>query len=191
MLYSYVPSLVKCRIFGVELEGLSQENFVTIERMNDVTTFRKSQDGKHTAFVDRYGSYRVTLSLSQVSASNEWIHMLFKLYQKAGVNLKIPLEVEEKISEGGTKFTAFDCFFENEAPTTFSSESGDKQWIFVCHNGTYTQKGTVNTNEALEAMQSIVRLIELAGSFGVDLSNFSETITTGFNVAQEKLKNLF
>ena len=61
MLYSYVPSLVKCRIFGVELEGLSQENFVTIERMNDVTTFRKSQDGKHTAFVDRYGSYRVTL----------------------------------------------------------------------------------------------------------------------------------
>ena len=74
MLYSYVPSLVKCYIFGVELKGLSKENIVTIERLSEVNTFRKAQDGSAVAFVDNTASYRVTINLEQVSESNDYLH---------------------------------------------------------------------------------------------------------------------
>lgn len=191
MIYSYVPSLVKCRLFGIELEGLSKDSIVTIERVDNVTTFRKAMDGSNTAFVDKYGSYRVTFHINQTSSSNEWLHLLFKLYQKVGVNLKIPLEVEEKVSQGGTKFTAFDCFFENEATTEFGSDAVDKSWVFVCHNGTYTQKGTVDAGAIVDAMQSIIRLIELSSSAGIDLSSLSGKLESGLDFMNNKLKNLF
>ena len=62
MLYSYVPSLVKVRLFGIELEGLSKESFVTIERIDPTNTFRKALDGNRTVFIDKYATYRVQLS---------------------------------------------------------------------------------------------------------------------------------
>lgn len=191
MIYSYVPSLVKCRIFGVELEGLSKESFVTIERINDVTTFRKAMDGSHTAFTDKFGDYRVTFNINQVSESNEFLHILFKLYQKVGINLKIPLEVEEKIDKGGTKFTAFDCFFENEASSEFTNDAVPKTWIFVCHNGAYTQRGTTDVGSIVTALQSVVRLVELSSAVGIDLSSIQDKIGDGVVMMSEKLKNLF
>lgn len=191
MIYTYVPSAVKFRLYGVELSGLSKDTFITIERINDVTTFRKAMDGSHTAFVDKFGSYRVTVNFDQTSESNEMLHLLFKLYQKVGVNLKIPLEVEEKVSRGGTKFTAFDCFFENEASSEFGSDTTSKSWIFVCHNGTYTHKGTVDSGNIIEGLQSIVRLIELGQSVGIDLTSIQDVLGNGVSTLSNKLKNLF
>ena len=54
-LNSYVPSQVRCKIFGIPIEGFSESNIVDIERENDVTTFRKAMDGSRTAFKDKYG----------------------------------------------------------------------------------------------------------------------------------------
>ena len=51
-LNSYVPSQVRCKIFGIPIEGFSESNIVDIERENDVTTFRKAMDGSRTAFKD-------------------------------------------------------------------------------------------------------------------------------------------
>jgi hypothetical protein len=191
MIYTYVPSSVKCRMFGVEIGGLSKDTFVTIERVNDVTTMRKAQDGQHTAFIDKFGDYRVTFYIDQTHESNEWLHMIFKLYQKAGANLKIPLEVEEKTSQGGTKFTAFDVFFENEASSEFGSDTTDKQWSFICNNGVYTQKGTVETNELVTALQSVVRLIELSSQFGINLDNFTDKISQVVDNTEQRLRDLF
>ena len=93
MLYSYVPSLVKVRLFGIELEGLSKESFVTIERIDHTNTFRKALDGNRTVFIDRYATYRVTINVSQVSETNEFLHTIYKLYLKTGANFKMPLEI--------------------------------------------------------------------------------------------------
>ena len=109
-LNSYVPSQVRCKIFGIPIEGFSESNIVDIERDNDVTTFRKAMDGSRTAFKDKYGSYRLTFHVNQTSEANTWLHLLFKLYQKTNVEFKMPIEVEERMSEGGTKFFALDCF---------------------------------------------------------------------------------
>ena len=53
-LYSYVPSKVEVKIFGIELVGLAKDSFISIERIDNSLTFRKAMDGSHTAFVDEY-----------------------------------------------------------------------------------------------------------------------------------------
>ena len=189
MLYSYVPSQVKCRVFGIELEGLSETNIASIERDTDATTFRKATDGSHTAFLDRFGSYKVTFHVNQVSESNSWLHMIFKLYQKAGVELKIPIEIEEVLETGGTRFTAFDCFFVTEPTTDFTNESDVKQWVFMCHNGVYTQRGTYESNELYEKLQTIIRMLELSQAVGLDLSSFTDKIADSVETVSEKLKS--
>lgn len=191
MLYSYVPSLVKCKVFGVELVGLSKESIVTIERINEVSTFRKAMDGSHTAFNDVFGTYRVTFHIEQVSESNDFLHTIFKLHQRSGLNLKIPLTVEERTSKGGTSFTSFDTFFEVEPSTEFTSESISRQWVFVCNSASYQLRGTSDTGFITEALKATIRLVEVAEAFGVDMSNIERLIDRGVDEAQQRLKQLF
>ena len=49
-LYSYVPSQVKVSVFGIDLVGLAKDSFISIERIDNLVSFRKAQDGSHTAF---------------------------------------------------------------------------------------------------------------------------------------------
>lgn len=191
MLYTYVPSMVKCYIFGVELKGLAKENIVTIERLSEVNSFRKAQDGSSVAFVDNTPSYRVTINIEQVSESNEFLHTIFKLHQRVGENLKIPISINENIKNGGTQFTAFDCFFEVEPTSDFSSESVSRQWVFICNNGSYTMKGTTDSSFITQALRSTIRMIELAQAFGIDMTKLEDLIDEGVNEAQKRLKELF
>ena len=191
MLYSYVPSAVKCKVFGVELKGLSKDSIVTIERVNEVNTFRKAQDGSHTAFTDAFGSYRVTFHIEQVSESNDFLHTIFKLQQRAGLNLVIPLDVEERMSSGGTRFTSFDTFFETEPMSEFTSSSTARQWTFICNNASYQLKGTTDSSFLTDSLRATIRLIELSESAGIDLSNIENMIERGINATQERLKSLF
>lgn len=188
MLYSYVPSAVKCRIFWVELVGLSKESIVTIERMSEVTTFRKAQDGSTTAFNDPHASYRVTINLEQVSPSNDFLHTVFKLHQRSGLNIKIPLEVSE---ENGSKFNSFDTFFETEPTSEFQSDSTSRQWVFICNYASYQIKGNPDSAFLTEALRATIRMIELAESAGIDLSNIEDLIDVGIQEAESRLKNLF
>lgn len=191
MLYSYVPSLVKCKVFGVELKGLSKDNIVTIERLESINTFRKAQDGSQTAFVDSYGSYRVTFNIEQVSESNDFLHTIMKLHERSGVNLKIPISVEEAVSSGGTHFTAFECFFETEPSAEFQSESTARQWAFICHNASFQLKGTSKTSWLTNSLKATIRLIELSEISGVDLSNIESVISDGVKQVEQKLRELF
>lgn len=190
MLYSYVPSQLKCRIFGVELRGLSRDSMVSIERIDPTHTFRKAMDGSHTAFIDSYGSYRVTINVEQVSESNEFLHTLYKLQQRAGINLKMPLTVEEVISNGGSQFQSFETFFESEPNSEYSSESSTRSWTFVCHNASYSLKGSVGSSSITEALRATIRMIELSEAAGIDLSNIEDQIDRGIIYAEERLKNL-
>ena len=191
MLYSYVPSAVKCRIFGVELNGLSKDSIVSIERIGEVSTFRKAQDGSHTAFNDFHGTYRVTINIEQGSESNDFLHTVFKLHQRSGLNLKIPLHVEEKSKNGGTSFTSFEVFFENEPRREFTNESGSVEWSFICNNGSYFVRGTSDTGFLTEALRATIRLIEFSESLGLDLSDIEGMIDKGIEEADRRLKELF
>lgn len=191
MLYSYAPSLVKCRVFGVELTGLSKDTFISIERMESANTFRKSMDGGHTAFIDSSGSYRLTISIEQVSESNEFLHTIFKLQQRAGLNLKIPVSVEEVTAYGGTQFNSFETFFESEPNADFNSESVARQWVFICHNASYNLKGNTDASFITDGLRATIRMIELSEAAGIDLSNIEDKIDAGIELAEQKLKSLF
>ena len=191
MLYTYVPSAIKCSIFGVELVGLSKESIVSIERLNEVNTFRKAQDGSYTAFNDSIGSYRVTFHIEQVSPSNDFLHTIFKLHQRSGLNLKIPLFVEEKSKGGGTSFLSFEVFFETEPRRDFTSESTSVEWSFICNDGSYFVRGTSDTGFLTEALRATIRLIEFSESLGIDISGIEDMIDKGLEEADKRLKELF
>lgn len=191
MLYTYVPSAIKCYLFGVELKGLSKDNIVSIERISEQTTFLKAQDGSSVAYVDNTTSYRVTIHVEQVSETNDFLHTIYKLHQRVGANLKIPLAVNEKASKGGTEFTAFDCFFESEPSSDFSSSSQSRQWTFICNNSSYSIRGTSDSSFITTALRSTIRMIELSQSAGIDLEKFEALIRVGIDEAQKKLKEMF
>ena len=78
LLHSYVPSATRVKLFGINVEGFGTTNLFEIERDAPATTFRKAMDGSHTAFIDKYGSYRINVYVMQSSEANTWLHLIFK-----------------------------------------------------------------------------------------------------------------
>ena len=191
MLYTYTPSLVKCSLFGVELKGLSKESFITIERVDSPVTFRKAQDDSHAAFTNNGGSFRVTINVEQVSESNDFLHTIYKLHQRAGLNLKIPIMITENKGLKNILFAGFETFFETEPTSTFSSESSVREWTFICNNANYQVKGTAASSFITSALRSTIRMIELSQAAGIDMTNIEGLIDFGIDEAQKKLKELF
>lgn len=192
MLRSYVPSAVSCSIFGIGLDGFSAETVVVIERLEAATTFRKAMDGSGTAFLDRYGTYRVTFHLDQTSESNTILHLIFKIYQMSGINLSMPLMVQDQI--GSTSLISVDTFFENEAGTTYNAESDTSTWTFICHNASYTKGGTVESQAMYAKLQSIVSfastLQTLTQGLDIDVSALTNKLSDGLSNAIEEFKNI-
>lgn len=187
-LHSYVPSATRIKLFGINVEGFTATNLFEIERDAPAATFRKAMDGSHTAFLDRYGSYRVNIYVMQSSEANTWLHLIFKAYQKLGADLKIPLEIEDK--SGGLHFTSMDCFFETEPTINRGSEIGEVVWTFVCHNGAYNISGNGNVDDLYDKLSSIIRLIEIGGLVGIDFSEFTDKIKESADSAITRLKSL-
>lgn len=191
MLYTYVPSLVKCTVFGVELNGLSKESFITIERADSPVTFRKAQDGSHTAFTNNDGSFRVTISLDQTSESNDFLHTIFKLHRKAGLNLKIPIMVTESKGLRNILFAGQETFFENEPTSSFSSETETREWVFICNNANYQVKGVAVSDFLTSSLRNTIRMIELSQAAGIDISNLEGLIDMAVDDIQTRLERLF
>ncbi len=190
MLYTYRPSSVKCYLFGIELKGLSKETLLSIERVNESVTMRKAQDGSHTAFTDSVGSYRVTFHIDQTSSSNEFLHIVYRLHQRLGLNLKIPLRISENTGSGGTQFNSFETFFETEPNAEFMSDTVARQWTFICNNANYNLRGTGDRGFITKALQGLVQLIGISEAAGIDMTNIEDLIDIGIQKAEEELKNL-
>ena len=197
-LYSYVPSQVKVSVFGIDLVGLAKDSFISIERIDNLVSFRKAQDGSHTGFVDSYGSYRITITLSQVSESNEFLHLIQKLYKVLGTNLRMPISIRETaslaVSNQGTTFSASDCFFETEPSSEFGAELGNRTWTLICHDGSYDIRGTSEASfvaESLSTIMSLIGYMGMAESMGFTAPKIMNMVQQGIDSAETRLKNLF
>lgn len=173
---SYAPSLVKVTLFGLELTGFSPDSVVDIERVEGATTFKKAMDGSRTAYVDRYGTYRVSAHLLQTSPTNTWLHEIYKLYQKAGVEFKMPLSVEDRSSSSQfDTFSATDVFFDEEPSTIYSNQTEYTTWSFICHDGIYNRYGSVETYDVAEKLTYLFQALGTLESLGLSLSSISQT----------------
>lgn len=189
---TYAPSLVKVKLFGLAMEGFSPDGVADIERQEGATTFRKAMDGSRTAFVDRYATYRVSVHLLQTSPTNTWLHQLYKLYQKAGIEFKMPISIEDKSS--GREFDTFsatDVFFDEEPSTNYTSQSEVTTWTFICHDGNYNRMGSADTYEVAEKLQYLFSALSTAESLGINLESIKDTTSQMLDTLSETVFSKF
>ena len=190
--YTYAPSKVEVTLFGLPIDGFSRDNVVSIERTEGATTFRKAQDGSRTAFVDRYGTYRVTVSLMQSSTSNTWLHQLYKVYQKLGQEFKMPINIKDKSNQSDrSTFAATDVFFEDEPSTNYTSGAEITTWTFICHDGRYSRIGAVDSYPLAEKLSLLFTALDFADSFGFDLDELGDITSTMLDKVDTKITDLF
>ena len=153
---TYAPSEVSCLILGVEVIGFDKDSFITITPMNDRVTYRKTPDGKVTAFIDRNQVYEVEIRLAKTSPSNAFMQILFDVYLNYGQLFKMPIH----ISGGGVKgmFYAGDSFIKVETTSVHGSTPTANSWKFVCFNATMTETGSSSDDSMIS---------EIAGALGM------------------------
>ena len=172
---TYAPSLVRVQLFGIPIEGFAPDAVVSIERDEPVSTTRKAIDGSRTVFVDNNGTYRVTISLLQTSPSNTWLHQLFKVYSKIGVELIMPITIDDKSNATGSSvFFCTDTFFESEPSTKYSNQAEVTEWVFLCHNAQYDRVGSIQTYDLAEQLRSLFAALQFANAFNVNLGELMD-----------------
>lgn len=189
---TYAPSMVKVKLFGINIDGFAADGVVDIERDEGATTFRKAMDGSRTGFSDRYGTYRVTLHLMQTSPSNTWIHQLYKVYQKIGVEFKMPLDIEDLSNNSGKpSFAGTDVFFENEPSTSYSNAGTVTSWSFIVHDGRYNRLGSLETYDVVEKIQMLMAVLDFSDSIGLPLEEMAQTTATMLDKVNLDIINMF
>lgn len=169
---TYRPSSVKASVVGVPVEGFVNGTFLTIEKQDMTFTSRKAPDGTVAVFVDGKPTYNISFFLQSTSASNTWLHLMFKLFMSYGVSFKMPVMISD--ASGSTSFFGTDCYFETEPNTSFSDTVETVEWRIVCHDGAYTKGGNIEDNDLIEAIQTIVQVVSLAGLVGIDLGELGQ-----------------
>lgn len=182
---TYIPSLTKVSLFGILLGDFSPEDIVRIERVEGATRSRKAQDGSRVLVLDKYGTYRVTVTLFQNSSTNTWLHLIYKLYQAMANNLAMPLDVSYA---GRSTFTSTDVYFEDEPTVNYTSGVEVMVWTFICHNGSYNITGLGDNNEYVLKLQSLVRAIELLSGIFPDMNGL---VSMTEKMIKTTSKNLF
>lgn len=186
---SYAPSLVEVSLFGVQMEGFSSESVVRITKEEVTTTLEIAQDGSSKATVNKHTPYRVTVSLQSTSSANSWLHLIYKLYERAGVEFKMPLSIKDK--SGDTNFFCTDVFFETVPDKEFNSTISVSEWSFLCVAPSYTYGGNIEPNQIIETLQLLAGALEVANMFGINLSGFTDQLTSFQQGAVSKLKGMF
>lgn len=186
---NYAPSLVEVSLFGIEVEGFSPDSVVTITKDEVTNTHRTAMDGSANVFLNKYGVYRVNVTIQNTSGSNSWLHLIYKLYEKYGADFKMPLSIKDK--SGDTTFFSVNTYFENVPETAFTSEVGSSEWTFLCFSPKFTKGGNVPNDALIETLQMLDGAISIAGMFGVSLSGFKNQIGNYVSDATDKLKEMF
>lgn len=187
---TYAPSLVKVQLFGIPIEGFSKDDIVSIDREEPTITFEKAMDGSRVGYMDTNGTYKVTITLLATSPSNTWLHQLFKLYNKIGTNLIMPLTIEDKSNGSDSDvFYCTDTFFDTEPSTKYGSTFEPTVWTFTCHNASYDRVGSLRTYRLAEQIKSLLGALEFANSLGFDYSELLDTSEQIINNAKLRIED--
>lgn len=186
---NYVPSAVKVSLFGVSVDMFDTESMARITRAQDTTTFKRGMDGSATAVLDSTAPYTVSIFLQQTSGANSWFHLIYKLYERFGVEFKMPLSITDE--SGDTRFFCTDVFFENEPDTNLNGTLVPVEWRFGCFAPSFTKGGNVPTNQLIETMQLLTTALSLADMAGINLDSFSRFTEGAIKSTTALLKDRF
>ena len=189
MIGSYVPSAVEASLFGIEIKGYTPDEAILIEKEEATVSLTFAQDGSATANLSKSSPYRVSISLQSTSATNTWFHLIYKLYERYGVDFKMPLYITDK--NGDTSFFATEVFFENIPSVNKNKEVATHIWTFLCVNPSFTIGSNVDPDQIVQTLHMLYSALRVADMFGVDLSSFKSSIQDFSSSAVTKLKEMF
>jgi hypothetical protein len=187
-MYTYSPSDVKANVLGFDVTGFAMGTFLQISPDAKTFSFKRAMDGSTMAIQNKLQTYTVTFSLMQSSVSNQWLHLLYKLFKSYGIPFIMPILIYDK--SGNTSFFATDCWFEGEPSSTFSSEVTNVEWVIKCNEGSYTRGGNGDEPKLLAIIAAVQTAIAIAGNIGVDLGEFEAALTTSIGDAAAALGGL-
>lgn len=189
MLGNYVPDSVEFSLFGIQAEGFAEDSAIRISRDSVGVSLRRAMDGSTTAKLDKYVPYRVSVFLQNTSPTNDWFHLVYKMYETYGADFKMPLLAIDK--SGQTKLFATDVVFEKVPDTDLDNKIGTSEWVFICVQPTFTKGGNVSPDELIETLQLLEGALSIAGMFGINFSNFESKIRDFGASSLAKLKQIF
>ena len=189
MIGSYVPSAISVSLFGVDVEGFAEDEAVLIEKEKETVSLTVAQDGTATANLDKTSAYRVTVSLASTSPTNTWFHLIYKLYERYGIEFRMPLYMVDK--NGDTTFFATEVFFENIPSVNKGKTLATHQWVFLCINPSYTIGSGVNPDQLIKTLHMLDSALRVADTFGIDLTSFKDSVQDFAGSAVKTLKEMF
>jgi len=160
---TYSPSDVSV-IYGLKhINGFTDGSFITIHRETPLFSHQRSMDGKVALSMQRFSTYTVTLTLSQTSDSNQFLHSLQKLMMKSLTKLdstspfsglsslsgikttvsnvisKLPFIIRD--GSGNSVFFARDVWLDTEPDVVYSAGMESRVWTIKCLNATNSIAG--------------------------------------------------
>ncbi len=126
---TYSPADIKIVVGGIELTGMADTSFVTIEFAADSFTKKVGADGSVTRVRVADDSASVTVKLLQSSASNEVLTALMEA-DRAGLTGALPLIVKD--ANGNSLYTCGKSWIATRPSVDYSNDIGTLEWKLDC-----------------------------------------------------------
>ena len=178
---TYSPSDVSV-VYGLKhINGFTDGSFISIHRETPIFSHSRAMDGGTAISVQKHSTYTVTLTLSQTSDSNQFLHSLQKLMMKSLTKLdstspfsglsslsgiktvvsnvisKLPFIIKD--SSGNSIFFAMDVWLDTEPGVVYSAGMESRVWTIKCLNATNSIAGN-GENDILAELAGIGAIAE-------------------------------
>lgn len=130
----YAPGSMIITVGSVVVEGLSEQNAVTIERNKDIITPKFGLDGKMAGVINSDTSGKITLNLLQTSRSNYALSALLRLQDpKTAASVPYPIVIEDERANNILAFSP-KAWCMRYPDINISVEMADVTWEFICED---------------------------------------------------------
>ena len=115
-------------IFGArQLTGMAEDSIVSIAPLGDGMQIFVGADGETTRSVDPNATFEITVSLSTVSTSNEYLSNMYNYDRETGNGIA-PLLVKDLA--GATLFSAPEAWIANFPESAKGRTIDTQEWVF-------------------------------------------------------------
>ena len=128
MTHQYDPKSVIMTLGAIPISGLADGTFVTVENNEDAFALQIGADGEGTRSRTNNDSAKITLTLTQASASNDALSALHELDKAfpggAGV---VPFFLRDLL--GTASFFAQSAWISKRPKAEFGIDAGTREWV--------------------------------------------------------------
>ncbi len=123
--YTYSPQQVAVIVSGLQITGFADGTFVEISPSADLSSFQVGADGEVARSISSNKTCVVSLTLQQVSPSNDILSGMIEIDSLTG-GVLFPVSVLDL--RGRTVFVASQCWISKRPTLTFAQEVTDRVW---------------------------------------------------------------